>query len=116
MKSRSGVSVPLYQKEYTKINKAKLLVNIDFNIYEFVVEKDLPVAVRKIINEKKAAEFVNEGDEIIVIELKIPVDKEVFVVGSYDSATNSINYRNSKIGLSISYQSPLDFKYVNSSY
>jgi len=49
-----------------------------------------------------------KGDELFAIELTIPLNKKVFVAGTYDSETNSVLFRNSKIGLSVSYQNPTE--------
>lgn len=108
MESGFSVSVPLYEKNTSKIKRVKPLANIDVKVYDFIVGKNLPAVIESLIEERRAVNFLEEGDELFVIEFIIPIGQRVFVAGTYDLSTNSIEFRNSKIGLSVSYQNPAE--------
>lgn len=77
--------------------------NVDVVSNEYTLGKDTPKAITDILTKKGVA--MCDGEEIIVVETYIPLNKEVFVFGTYEGK-NGIIYSDNTTGLSVSYKDP----------
>jgi hypothetical protein len=76
---------------------------IDSRVQQYMAGYNLPQGVLDLITKRGIT--LAEKDEIIVIETFIPLNKEVFVFGTFDG-DKSIVYADGTVQLSVSYQDP----------
>lgn len=76
---------------------------IDARIQYFTAGKNLPQGIQDLLTQRSIVSVENE--KIIVVETFIPLNREVWVFGTYDGDT-SIIFHNSTVQLSVSYTNP----------
>ena len=76
---------------------------IDSRVHEFMAGYNLPQAILDLI--AKHGVTLKDKDEIIVIETFIPLNKEVFVFGTFDG-DRSLVFADGTVQLSVSYADP----------
>jgi hypothetical protein len=104
-------SIPFHNTtdSFISINNIKSNVNCQINEYE--IGGDTPKAVMEFLEENNILGTLAEaGDEIYVIENYIPINEQVYVVGTYTEQGESIRIesRDSNLGLIVSYKMPKD--------
>ena len=76
---------------------------IDARVHQFLSGYNLPQAVQDLIT--KHGHVLAEKEEVIVIETFIPLNREVFVFGTFDGDRN-IAFADGTVQLSVSYTDP----------
>jgi len=76
---------------------------IDARVHQFLSGYNLPQGVQDLIT--KHGHVLAEKEEVIVIETFIPLNREVFVFGTFDGDRN-IAFTDSTVQLSVSYTDP----------
>ncbi|NMB78386.1 MAG: hypothetical protein GYA23_04755 [Methanomicrobiales archaeon] len=77
--------------------------SIDTRVHHFVSGFNLPAGIMELITKRKIE--LPEKEEIIAVEVFIPLNREIFVFGTFDGE-ESIIYADSTTRLSVSYTDP----------
>lgn len=89
--------------ERTSVSVVEVKSRIDSRIHYLMAGYNIPQGILDLIAKRGIA--LGEKEEVIVVETYIPVNKEVFVFGTFDGGQN-IAFTDSTVQLLASYQDP----------
>jgi len=87
----------------TTVSVAAATAKIDARVHEFMAGYNIPQGVADLLAKRKIE--LPDKEEIIVIEVFIPLNREVFVFGTFDG-DRSIVFGDTDVQLSVSYADP----------
>jgi len=102
-KTRSGTWTRTETTHATSLSVVTVKSRIDSRIHYFEAGVNLPQRIQDLI--AKRGIVPEEKDEVIVVEVYIPQNQEVFVFGTFDG-DQTIVFSDGTVGLSVSYTDP----------
>jgi hypothetical protein len=87
----------------TTISVTTATARIDARVHEFMAGYNIPQGIADLLAKRKIE--LPDKEEIIVIEVFIPLNREVFVFGTFDG-DRSIVFTDTDVQLSVSYADP----------
>jgi hypothetical protein len=102
-RTRSGTWTRTQTTQYATSSVVTVKSRIDSRIHYFEAGVNLPQAISDLI--AKRGIVPEEKDEVIVVETFIPLNREVYVFGTFDG-DKSIVFKDGTVRLSVSYADP----------
>lgn len=102
-KRRTGTWTRTETTQQTTLSVVTVKSRIDSRIHYLNAGQNIPPGIQELLTKRGIVP--EEKEEIIVVETFIPLNKEVFVFGSFDG-DRSIAFRDSATRLSVSYMDP----------
>jgi hypothetical protein len=87
----------------TTVSVTTTTARIDARVHEFMAGYNIPQGIADLLAKRKIE--LPDKEQIIVIEVFIPLNREVYVFGTFDG-DRSIVFTDTDVQLSVSYQDP----------